>query len=351
MSNKYELLHSRGVIILQSRKNSAMAGRAGDDPALHGRPDDEKSYPVASENDDEPLGKQVHIPIFHPDLNNLGVDELITKSFADILQLKFDSGEWGATVGNDLSDFTKMKACMSKAYFWGTATAITQFAFLRWAGARTMNRSIHKGFFWPWRLLLPRDEMLQQARREKSPWHHRIVTLKDGRTKFEEARVSKPITMAMDAGVSLLSGCLVGFVTVDKQKLYNAAAEIPLKEGRSPVSEVLCEDFLKQDDKIPQELWEEHNDDAMRALRKFLDNCQKRSLYEQQLRRESLLSPEEPVSIPLPGVPQDFEIPDESDVHGKGVSVAKVPSAWSPEDYNLWDEDSEDDWSVDDGSD
>lgn len=310
-----------------------------------------------------PLKDHVKIPIFHPDLNNMGVDELMTKSFADIVQQKVDSGEWGSKVGNDRQDFASLKESMRPAVFWGTLSAVSQFCFLRWYGARRINRSIKKGPLWPWSLLQRNmtNEFFESTRLKTSPWHSRIKTKKDGTHVFKEGWGTKPFTIAMDAGVSVFGGCVVGFIAADKNKLHDALSNIPLKEGYSPVSDLLCHDFLVQDAKIPSELWDEHTDDAMRSLRKFLDNCRSRTLYEHQLRRDNMIPPNEPVAVPPPGVPSNIldsmEVQDLIDqampvdeTDPKPLRRTQSRAAWSPEDYKFFEDDSDDDWESDEGS-
>ena len=60
----------------------------------------------------------------------------------------------------------------------------------------------------------------------------------------------------------------------------------------------------KQKKKIPKKVWKEYNDDAVVMLKRFVENCQRRTQYEQQLRMERGMALDKPVAIPSPGVPQ-----------------------------------------------
>lgn len=96
---------------------------------------------------------------------------------------------------------------------------------------------------------------------------------------------------------------------------YDEISKIPLVQGRSAISDTICEDWVELTyDTIPPEFWHNltHGEEecklkdygAWRAIRSFADNCVKRSRYEDALRRERGLDDGAPVAIPAPGVPE-----------------------------------------------
>ena len=101
-------------------------------------------------------------------------------------------------------------------------------------------------------------------------------------------------------------------VWTDKKKLLNEAAEIPLVEGRSLISDELCTNFMKHYATIPQDTWRKHRgtSDALTAIESFVINCQRRQIFEQSLRHERGLQPggSARISIPSPGVPTDLDV-------------------------------------------
>ena len=127
---------------------------------------------------------------------------------------------------------------------------------------------------------------------------------------------------------------------MDKKGAFQAVSEIPLIEGRSAVSDTLCQDFIAQKGKVPKRLWKEYNDDAFVMLRDFIDNCQRRMQVERQIRTDRGLGRDEPVDIPSPGVPRDLILEDEAEriVDLVGADWAAEDDHWADDD---WDDDNE----------
>ena len=104
--------------------------------------------------------------------------------------------------------------------------------------------------------------------------------------------------------------------------MLKEAADIPLIQGRSLISEELCGDFLQEFQKFNRDTWDP-NHPALSGgegnevntstgftsmVEGFVANCKRRSIYEDELRGEQGLREDEPVLIPSPGVPRDISV-------------------------------------------
>lgn len=122
--------------------------------------------------------------------------------------------------------------------------------------------------------------------------------------------IVRTIKFGLDVFVSGMMALYMSAVWTDKKKLLNEAAEIPLVEGRSLISDELCGNFMKHYATIPQDTWRKHRgtSDALTAIESFVVNCQRRQMLEQSLRHERGLQPggsaqDYHPTIPSPGVP------------------------------------------------
>jgi hypothetical protein len=272
--------------------------------------------------------KRKRIPALIPPNNNLGEDELLMKTFYDLMQVKADRGEF-QRIRQEPEDRRAIFEAIRPSFAVASASALATFVFLRKVPRWYMNRALGKKES----RFHGRDghPHYDSSRRQTNILFPRIETRKDGSTSFHEGLLIKPLTLAIDLTVSLATGAAVWFYTIDKKATFDAISNVPLVEGRSAVSDTLCADFIEQKKKLPKKLWKEYNDDAVTMLRKFIENCQRRTQYERQLRIERGLDPEEPVIIPPPGVPPDMVIEDEEE---KAADLY----AWV----------AEDDWAADD---
>lgn len=110
-----------------------------------------------------------------------------------------------------------------------------------------------------------------------------------------------------DAFVASLIGFGAWSLSVDKNKVLNLLSDIPLMEGHSEISNALCSDFIQiyKNETTPK-FWKEHTDDTMVAISKFVRNCEKRQIYQREIRREKGLMDVDVVDIELPS-----RVPDE----------------------------------------
>jgi hypothetical protein len=144
----------------------------------------------------------------------------------------------------------------------------------------------------------------------------------------------------MDSFVSLSMAAYGSFYFMNTQDMIQSISKMPLVEGNSLVSELLCEDFIDLYQSIPHQKWENYTNlhrqletvtgkkTNLMMIQDFVYNCIKRRTYEKQLSVESSsitttmegMDEEEKgekvgswlgqsaVEIPYPGVPEDVEV-------------------------------------------
>lgn len=299
--------------------------------------DNSTSAPIRTQDG----SKKRSIPALKPPNNNLGEDELMMKKFYDLMQIKADKGEW-ERIWAEPMDRKAINDAIRPSFTLATVSTIATFVFLRKVPAWYMNRALStKESFFHGAKGHPHYD---SARRQKNIAFPRIKTHRDGSTSFHEGLLIKPLTLAMDATVSLIMGAAVWFYTIDKKGVFSAVSRIPLAEGTSAVSDTLCQDFIEEKKTIPKKVWNEYNDDAVLMLKQFIDNCRRRQQYERQLRIERGLQPEEPVSIPPPGVPADLMIEDEEERTFGLADLIGQDDSWAGDDADDWDDDDKGFW-------
>lgn len=98
------------------------------------------------------------------------------------------------------------------------------------------------------------------------------------------------------------------------QEMVDDITTIPLCEGRSVVADELCNDLTNLiQNEIPHAFWKNldlqsheslQNESTWRHIMTFCDNCTKRKLYEEQIRKKMKLRDDEPIIVPPPGIPK-----------------------------------------------
>jgi hypothetical protein len=110
--------------------------------------------------------------------------------------------------------------------------------------------------------------------------------------------------------------------------IYEDVVNLPLCEGRSIVSDTICnewQDIIRH--KIAPEFWENLNErsqfeggeqcklknpEFFKGVLEFNQACRKRKSFEDIIRKREGKKPDEPVIIPSPGVPNNIlELSDE----------------------------------------
>jgi len=129
------------------------------------------------------------------------------------------------------------------------------------------------------------------------------------------------VRLSLDTFVSLSIGAYASLYFVNKDKMMDQFADIPLVEGRSLLSEELCLDFTQEFQKLDRQSWDKKHPslsggqpnstgrtDFRKTIQGFVVNCRRRAIYEEGIRNEQGLSADEPVVIPPPGVPMDIPV-------------------------------------------
>jgi len=170
---------------------------------------------------------------------------------------------------------------MYPGFYAGAFVGMAQFFIMRRAPIYLMNRHLR-----------------QTAKQQKDVIQKSSV--------FREDKWTRPWTILLDASFSMATGTCVWLVSLDKEKMFQTTADIPLMEGKSNISDSLCGDFIQEYNNIRPAFWDEYKDDSLTYLQNFIQNCQKRQAYERQLKREMMID-ETTESISLPTkVPQDI---------------------------------------------
>ena len=124
--------------------------------------------------------------------------------------------------------------------------------------------------------------------------------------------ILRAVKLAVDAFASVTVAMFASTQFADRTKLLRDMADIPLVEGRSLISDELCDDFVDVYRSIPKRTWDRYEGtvDTLDAIGKFVRNCMRRRIVEEELRRESGGGNDahKGLEIPSPGVPRDLEV-------------------------------------------
>mmetsp|Transcript_18601 Transcript_18601/g.53635 ORF Transcript_18601/g.53635 Transcript_18601/m.53635 type:complete len:237 (+) Transcript_18601:143-853(+) len=193
----------------------------------------------------------------------------VVKSFVDLITKKIDEKQLHTPVGKEREVLGR--PIINPGIYFGVAAGVIQFAFLRKAPIYMVRRLQQQQGFAP---------------------------------TFQESPLMRSVSVVFDGVLSMATTCAVWAFMVDEQKVYEAAASIPLLEGRSEISDVLCDDFIAQHKNVSSSFWEANgrDDKSVASLFTFIENCQKRRAHERSIRSEQGISPDIPVSIPEGGV-------------------------------------------------
>ena len=298
---------------------------------------DNKQRNSNTSSSDEPTRVRIHALI--PPRNNLSDDELLAKTFIDIMQIKADSGEL-SRIYREPQDRRGVLNVMKPGLMFGGMTAIGTFIALRRLPKHLIKRSLEKRQSF----VHGRDgHPLFDAVRKQGPWLPHVKTRRDGSISYHEGWFLAPCLITIDAILACAMGFLVSLVSTSNAKLFEAIADIPLVPGRSAVSDALCTDFIANYKRLPKELWTPNKiqfDNVTKNLKRFVENCQRRQGIERQLRYDANLDESEPMEIPHPGVPADLAVEVEEPPDDVEFLVDKPRRLWLDD----WvEEDDEDD--------
>jgi len=124
----------------------------------------------------------------------------------------------------------------------------------------------------------------------------------------------RSVRFGLDCFVSLSMATYGSMYFLDMKKMTETASCIPLVEGRSMISDELCDDFIGIYYSIHQKTWEKYEGKSipLDRISSFVKNCMKRKVIETQLLEQQrgfgVADNSGHVEIPSPGVPVDTNI-------------------------------------------
>ena len=122
----------------------------------------------------------------------------------------------------------------------------------------------------------------------------------------------KSARLGIQAAASLVIAGYTSYYYTDEDEMLRQLSNAPLLEGRSVIADELCDSLVTEYHRIhPPEYWKHTKDPYLQYLGVFCENCQKRRAYEKQIRAETNMSQDVPISIPYPGVPVDYPVDEE----------------------------------------
>lgn len=148
----------------------------------------------------------------------------------------------------------------------------------------------------------------------------KIQALREAESKARQA----PYAILRRTGALLIEGSFAfwagwrGYhMTASSQSgaVYDDITKIPLCEGKSIVSDRICDEWTDLvNSKVPQSFWVNvdnpnaglSDEPAWRAILNFSENCAKRKLYEQMLKKSKGLNDNDSICVPSPGVPENI---------------------------------------------
>ena len=144
--------------------------------------------------------------------------------------------------------------------------------------------------------------------------------------------------LAIDVGVSFLMGATTSFYFIDDKKLTQQVSSLPLVEGKTVICAEFCTTLQQEVAKRDPDFWKQTTNPYLKNMHQFATNCRKRQSYEAKLREEQGLSPDALVSIPLGGVPADYQSDEDFKESNESESFRDI------EGESFFGEDSMDQW-------
>jgi hypothetical protein len=129
--------------------------------------------------------------------------------------------------------------------------------------------------------------------------------------------VLRGIWFLFDGTLSLMMAASVSMAYTDVDYIRDQLIDIPLVEGRSLISDAICQDVMNELKRIRDEgdpayerLTTSNHPKTpaqqyLESIIRFSENCERRKAFEHTFRQERGMQPNEPVDIPPPGVPKD----------------------------------------------
>ena len=125
----------------------------------------------------------------------------------------------------------------------------------------------------------------------------------------------RTVKFGLDAFVSVSLGMYGWMFFTNTEKQLNDFSEIPLVEGRSMISDELCDDFIDVYRAVPKRTWDKYDKGKTVIIGQFVRNCLRRKAIEKEILDErcqfgsfGIDSDDKHVEIPHPGVPRDLAV-------------------------------------------
>lgn len=254
---------------------------------------------------------------FPPFDNSLSEDEQVVKKFVDNIQDKLDHGILKPPIG-------KERAVLETAILYpgaviGSIVTAAAFVILRKGPIYIVNRHLAKQFH-----NMNNTKSIPNTTAKFEP--------------FQEGPVLKGVGSLFDAFFASMLGLTAWAVSINKQKFLMNAADIPLSEGHSDISDTLCDDFISIYSGIRPQFWKQHSDDTLMAIQTFVQNCEKRQLYQKKLKREMGMGSDD-IEFELPSrVPDDIIQQEKDRFDGTDwASLEDFEESLNDDDDDFWD--------------
>jgi hypothetical protein len=234
--------------------------------------------------------------------------EAVLKPFYDICQRKYVRGELGTP---SQADHNTMESVLTVGRSYAIGATMLTFVLLRKLPKFSINDKIQK--------LQAKGQDFPQNKGGFFSVLPRITSRRDGRSVFQEGLVAGMFMGTLDAMVACVIGGATWYYMTPQQQLCESAGKIPLAAGTSMLSDTFCSDFIEQYKRRDPHNWKMQDDkdeDFIQGILGFIQNCQRRGIYEDQLRAEQGLPKDAPVEIPPPGVPHNIVIENDGEDGG-----------------------------------
>ena len=115
--------------------------------------------------------------------------------------------------------------------------------------------------------------------------------------------------LGVQAVASLVVAAYTTSYFTDEELMLKEIAQTPLLEGRSVIADEFCPLVTREYHRYhSSDYWKQVESPYLQHLGVFVENCDKRQSYEKELRKQQGLPISTHVSIPSPGVPNDYPI-------------------------------------------
>jgi len=223
---------------------------------------------------------------------------------------KFNAKNFDATdvyTGQDSHKYKSEMQIISRintpGVLWGLGGGIAAFVFLN-RGPKMVARYMQR-----------RSAVYRLHNPVESPF-----TKEKNKENSEGGPIFRVSMFLANVALSVWWGSSISVWKTNTKEVYDALAKLPLVDGRSLISDTFCKDYTAEYHCHSKEFWNNTQDARLITISRFVQNCRRRAEYEKKLRAESGLSPDEPVSIPAPGVPSDLELPSDGDEPKENIS-------------------------------